>query len=281
MRPATVCAALVVVLNLLGAPGNALAAAHQPPRTAVRPYPLQTLQVPRRADVVFTVPPRTPPAPGFPALPKALGDYFALYFPAIAQGWVNMRDPGSAYGWSSQFPLIGSKRFPDLVPHRRYRMLVAVQRPGRIQLPFPMHVLRVRRTAFRVGAVTHPIRLPAPASPVAIGAAPDTLHDFAVESTGIVLDWAADPSLTESVQGDACPAALVVGALACPKRNLSTYVITQTGFGRGTPLQVTIGEGFDRPVDAAYLSSYAANLPTPFDRATILAFAITPRPRSK
>ena len=248
---------------------------------SVRPLPYVTIQVPRRALVTFTVQTKQPPAPDFPNLPKGVGSYFAVYFPQIRQGWVNMRDPGSDFGWSAQFPLIGSKRFPSLLPRHRYRMLIAVQHAGRVPLPLPMRVLSVQRTRFRVTGITHQIRLLTPSSSVVAGSVRNSLHDLPVESTGIVLDWAADQSLTESVQGDTCPNALPVGALVCPKRNLSTYVIATTGFGRGTPLQIVLGEGFDHVVNAPYLSTYAANLPTPFDAATIVAFGIDPQPHPK
>jgi hypothetical protein len=248
---------------------------------AVRPLPIQTLRVPRRAVVTFTVKTKQPPAPGFPYLPKGVGDYFAVYFPAIKQGWVNLRDPGSKIGWSAQFPLFGSSHFPSLLPHHRYRMLVAVGRPGRITLPLPMSVVRMQATHFRVAALTHVIPQLTPSSTATIGATRDLLANLPIVSTGIVLDWASDASLTESVQGDACPTALPVGGLLCPKGNVGTFIITQTGFGRRTPLQISIGEGFEHSVNAAYLSAYAANLPTPFNKATILAFGIDPRQTSK
>jgi hypothetical protein len=272
---------LATIIALTGAICPAVAAATVSANsthltTAVRPFPQQSVRVPRRAIVTITVKEKEPPAPGFPYLPRGVGDYFAVYFPAIRQGWVNMRDPGSRFGWSAQFPLIGSPHFPSLVPHRRYRMLIAVQHPGRVPLPFPMHVLSVQPTAFRVAALTHEIPLLTSSSPVAIGSTDDLLTDLPVESTGIALDWTADASLTESVQGDACPDSLPVGALDCPHRNLSTYVITTTGFGAGTPLQIVLGEGFDHPENGSFISTYAANLPTPFDAATIVAFGIEP-----
>jgi hypothetical protein len=275
-RIGAILLALSACLATIGAQ-CAVATTHGSRTAAVRPFPFQSLPVARRATVTFTVSRKILPAPGFPQLPTGVGDYFALYFPQIRQGWVDMRDPGSDFGWSTQFPLIGSKRFPSFVPHRRYQMLVAVQQPGRIPLPFPMHVISTAPTSFRVTAETQPAKLLTSPSSVAIGSVPDQLRDLPIESTGIVLDWAADQSLTESVQGDTCPAALPIGGLLCPHRNLSTYVITQTGFGSGTPLQITLGEGFDQPVDGAYLSAYAANLPTPFDKATIVAFGIDPR----
>jgi hypothetical protein len=282
MRVLTFCVATIIaaIIAVTGASVPAAAsvraiATHVAP--AVRPLPIQTLRVPRRAVVTFTVSRNEPPAPGFPYLPTGVGDYFAVYFPAIKQGWVNLRDPGSKIGWSAQFPLFGSSHFPSLLPHHRYRMLVAVQRPGRIMLPLPMHVVRMQATHFRVAALTHVIPQLTPSSTATIGATGDPLANFPIESTGIVLDWAADASLTESIQGDACPAALPVGGLLCPKGNVGTFVITQTGFGRGTPLQISVGEGFDHSVNAAYISTYAANLPTPFNEATILAFGIDPR----
>jgi hypothetical protein len=278
MRRASFCIATALALVSAAAPAAASVNVHTTRVVrAVRPLPIQTLEVPRRAVVTFTVKEKEPPAPGFPYLPKGVGDYFAVYFPAIKQGWVNLRDPGSRTGWSAQFPLFGSARFPSLLPHHRYRMLVAVQRPGRIMLPLPMHVVRMRPSHFRVAALTHVIPQLTPSSTATIGTARDSLANLPIESTGIVLDWAADASLTESVQGDACPTALPVGGLLCPKGNVGTFVITQTGFGRRTPLQISVGEAFDHAVNASYVSTYAANLPTPFNKATILAFGIDPR----
>jgi hypothetical protein len=278
VRLLSTCVATVIALIAASSPAAAGVSVHSTRvAPAVRPLPQQSIAVPRRAVVTFTVNAKEPPEPGFPYLPKDVGDYFAVYFPGIRQGWVDMRDPGSRVGWPAQFPLIGSPHFPSFVPHRRYRMLIAVEHPGRVPLPFPMQVLNVHRTAFRVTAETHQIPLLTPHSSVAIGATPDLLTDLPVESTGIVLDWAADPSLTETIQGDACPDALPIGALACPHGNLSTYVITTTGFGAGTPLQIVVGEGFDHPDNGAFISTYAANRPTPFDAATIVAFGIDPR----
>jgi hypothetical protein len=273
-------AGLVAAASLVGAsvPAAASVSGHTVQVVpAVRPLPIQTLRVPRRAVVTFTVKTKQPPAPGFPYLPKGVGSYFAVYFPAIKQGWVNLSDPGSTIGWSAQFPLFGSSHFPSLLPDHRYRMLVAVQRAGQIALPLPMHVLGIQPVHFRVAALTHEIPHLTPSSTATIGATRDSLTDLPIESTGIVLDWAADDSLTESVQGDACPTPLPVGGILCPKGNVGTFVITQTGFGRGTPLQISIGESFDHPVNASYISTYAANLPTPFNEATILAFGLDPQ----
>lgn len=279
-RVLALCVAATIAVSCLVTPALATETAGYAP--AVRPFPAQSLEVGRRTAVWFTVGRRIVPAPGFPYLPRGVGDYFALYFPAIRQGWVDMRDPGSDFGWSTQFPLIGSKRFPSFQPRRRYLMLVAVQHAGRVPLPFPMHVVKRSATSFRVTAQTQPVHLLTRHSSAALGATRDLLRDLPVESTGVVLDWAADPSSTESVDGDTCPTALpVAGALLCPKRNLSNYVITQTGFGAGTPLQVTLGEGFNHTVNAPYLSAFATNLPTPFDAATIVAFGIDPHRSSK
>lgn len=282
MRPTPLVAIALSTLGVLttasgtAAAGVSVTSTHV--ESAVRPLPIQTLEVPRRSVVTFTVNRREPPAPGFPNLPKGVGDYSAVYFPAIKQGWVNLRDPGSKLGWAAQFPLFGSARFPSLLPHHRYRMLVAVQRPGRILLPLPMHVVKMQPTSFRVAALTHVIPQLTPSSTATVGFARDSLANLPIESTGIVLDWASDASLTESVQGDACPTPLPVGGLLCPKGNVGTFVITQTGFGRRTPLQISVGEAFDHPVNASYISAYAANLPTPFNKATIIAFGLDPTP---
>lgn len=277
-----ICGVIIALLLGASAPATASTSIRRTVSTnpGVRPFASQSVRVSSRAVVTFTVPRKTPPEPPFPYLPKTAGGYFALYFPAIRQGWVNLPDPGSRHGWAVEFPLIGSAHFPSLLPHHRYKMLVAVQRHSRIPLPFPMHVLRVRRTRFRVSALTRPIKLLTRTSSVALGAARDSLTDLSVEATGIVLDWQADASLTESIQGDACPALLPVGSLICLHRNLATFIITQTGFGSGTPLQIVVGESFDHPVNASYISTYAGNLPTPFDAATIVAFGITP-PRTR
>jgi hypothetical protein len=248
----------------------------------IRPLTLPNVHVPRRGVITFTVPVKTPPAPALPELPRSVGDYFAAYLPELRQGWVNMRDPGSPQGWPAQFPLIGSERFPDLMPHHRYRMLVAVQRPGKVSMPFPMHVISVQRMSFRVVATTRRLLRVVPATPLAIGSTVDPLGGLPVTSTGVVIDWANEVSPVDFTYGDACPNASALGALHCPAGNLSTFVITTQGIGGSvSPLQVVIGEGFDHPVSARYISGYADNLPTPFNAATIVGFGIDPPPSPK
>jgi hypothetical protein len=232
-----------------------------------------TVDIDRRAVITFTVARKTVALPWIVDLPRAAGNYLAFYLPKTQQGWAFAKDPGSAEGWPALLWFGAGFGDPTLLPGRTYTVIVATDRPARVPMPFAMDIVDVTRTDFTVMLSSKDISLPVP-TPATTGSMPDTLGDAQITSTAIALDWTADPSPLDDGTGDACPAAS--SPSICPGHNDLSYTnetFTSTVSG---PSQVVFGEGFSRPEPGSVITGYGANVPTPFDAATLFAFGITP-----
>jgi len=234
------------------------------------------LTLPTRSRVWFTVARKTVPTVFYAPLPRAAGRYLAFYYRDLDEGSAVVPDPGSTRDW----PVVltfgsGFMGFAPLMPGRVYSVDVAIDRPARVQMPFPMHVVKVRPESFPVAVVIHPIPLPAPVMPAVLDSASDTLGRLALSTTAVAIDWKTDPSPSSSVDGDACPS--TSQTMSCTGSANMTYFEDASEFGTiGGPRQAVMGEAYDTPAQAPYISAYATSLPTPFDAATIYGFAMTP-----
>lgn len=234
-----------------------------------------TLNLPTRSRVWFTVARRTTPDPFFTSMPRGAGRYLAFYFPDLEQGWALMPDAGSIRRWPAVLPFGSGFGFVPLLPGRVYSVVVAVEHPTRVQMPFPMHVVKVRPASFKVTAVIHRLALPAPASVAVVGSAADSLGRLPLSTTAIAVDWDSDVAPAEENSGDACPS--TSQTMSCSgTANLLYTEDTQEIGPAGGPHQAVTGEAFDIPNPAAYISAYATAVPSPFNAATIFGFAMAP-----
>ena len=250
-------------------PHGQLVANSAPSVRAVAP-PL--LALPQRSPVVFTVPRKTMALPFYVDLPASAGRYLAFYLPETGQGWAVVPDAGSIRHWPAVLEF-GGGGFSVLYPHRTYTMLVALDRAAKVRMPMSMHVVKVRPATFAADVVTHPIAMATGPSVAAADWTADAVSRYPLSTTAIALDWHSDSSPIETQQGGACHS-LTVAAL-CSGGDLSYFGETME-FGSGSARQVVMGEGYDQPVQASYISGYALTLPTPFDAATLYGFGMAP-----
>jgi hypothetical protein len=233
------------------------------------------LRLPTRSRVWFTVPRKTFPSVFFASLPPAAGRYLAFYLRELAQGTALVPDPGSVRHWPAVLQFGAGFGFSELVPGRVYSMDIALDRAARVQMPFAMHVVRQRTEKFAVAFDAHPVALPAPVTPAVTGSTPDSLGRLPLSTTAVAIDWKTDPSSVSETSGDACPS--TTQSMSCTGSANMTYDVETWEFGTvGGPHQLVMGEAFDTPADAAYISAYATSVPTPFDAATIYGFAMAP-----
>lgn len=234
------------------------------------------MALPRRARVDFTVPGRFPAVPFFDSLSRSAGRYVAFYFPSAEWGWADVTDPGSVGGWSAQLDFGSGHPFPLLQPGHRYTMFVALDRAARVRMPFPMSVVAVHPASFQAAIVVQPVSLLTHPAAVALGSTADQLGARQLTSTAIVLDWKNNSTPFVHADGHACPAATEAGALVCGQGNMSYTGWTYETGSSANPVQLVLGEAFDKPTDAAVVAGYADTAPTPFDAATLLGFAVDP-----
>jgi hypothetical protein len=166
-------------------------------------------------------------------------------------------------------------------PGVTYRMAVALDRPARITMPLPMHVVGVQPTRFRAKAVFQP--LPAVAQiggPV--GAMRGDLAGYPLTSTAIVGDWdEAGPVLPLSVgfgSGDACASSAPVPAAGCDNSNEvmfwgETFALEETG---ARPMQVVFGREYQHPIAVPYVDGYILETPRPVNATALVDFGIAP-----
>lgn len=231
------------------------------------------VSLPRRAQVVFTVPRKTMVLPFAFDLPAAVGRYLAFYFPDTGQGWAAVPDAGSIRKWPAVLEF-GGGGFTVLYPSHTYRMFVALDRAARVRMPISMHVVRVRPVSFAADVVMHPIALATGPSVATADWAADSIGHYPLSSTAIALDWRSDSASVETWQGDACHSPTV--AASCDGGNTLSYFEETGEFGPGGARQVVLGEGYGQPAQAAYISGYALSLPTAFDAAALYGFGMAP-----
>lgn len=234
-----------------------------------------TVRVDRRAYVTFTVSKRTTVTPFYWSLPAAAGHYVAFYFPATHAGFAAFSDAGSTAHWPVNLLFGRFAGAQTFYPRHRYVVAVATERASSVQMPAPMHIVSVRHRSWPVTFVMH--QLPPLPTPATAGWAATGAGHPQVSTTAIVLDWADDVSPADTFDGDACPTS--VPAVECSRSSSDYSYIGETlTFGpAGGPRQVVLGEGFNSPRSAAYVSGNATNLPTPFTSATLYAFSMDPR----
>ena len=230
------------------------------------------LALPRRARVTFTVPRKTLLLPLFLSLPPGAGRYAAFYFPESAQGWALMPDTGSTRHWPAVVDL-GDGGFATLYPHHVYTVFVALDRAARIQMPVSMHVVKVSAVAFAADVVVHQVTLQTPVSFATVDWTADTVGRYELSTTAVALDWDNNPAPINDTQGDACHSSTQLPS--CSGGDTVTYTRWTEELGGG-PEQIVMGEGYDRPEPAAYISGYASNLPAPFNAATLYGFGLNP-----
>jgi hypothetical protein len=234
-----------------------------------------TLKLSTRSRVWFTVARKTLPLPFFSSMPRGAGRYAAFYFPDVEQGWALMPDAGSTLHWPAVLPFGSGFGFVPLLPGRVYSVDVAVEHRTRVQMPFPMHVVKVRPASFKVTAVIHPVSMATPVSVAVADSATDSLGNLPLSTTAIAVDWKSDAAPVEDDSGDACPSASQT--MSCSgSANLSYTEGTQELGPAGGPHQEVMGEAFDSPDAAPYISAYAVCVPTPLNAATIYGFAMVP-----
>ena len=248
------------------------------------PGPAGVLAVGRRTKVVFSVPRTTI----FDCMafhyPKQAGRYVAFYVPGRRHGCAWLRDPGSVLDWPVQVEFGVNPRWVNFRPGRRYTLLIAVDRPASIPLPFPMQVKSLHATTFEARAQIQQIRQVAPASAATVGRTPDTTTGMPLSATAIAIDWAHDPLRPQSLaQANACPTDSSLGGTQCSGdwnirfvNDTSTCGVANGCLNVDGPHQYVIGEAFDQPVDAGEIAGFAINAPVPFTSATLYGFGIAP-----
>jgi hypothetical protein len=255
-------------LVLTTAQGKSEAGSSQLVRAAAPPM----VALPRRARVLFTVPRKVLLLPFEFGLPAAAGRYLAFYFPDAGEGWAAVPDAASVRHWPATLEF-GGGGFTNLYPHHTYTMFVALDHAATVQMPIAMHVVRVRPSDFSADVVIHPVAL-ATSSVVAADWAADPVGRYQLSTTAIALDWHVDSAPVEVRRGDACHSLSPLPSCS-PGNNLS-YFSETSELGVAGPRQVVMGEGYAQPEPSAYISGYAANVPAPFDAATLYGFGMTP-----
>jgi hypothetical protein len=229
------------------------------------------VSVPRRAIVTFTVRDRTDASLSFDHYPRSAGAYYAYYLPRFKVGAALLPDPGSDARWPATLALANGNPspIPELLPGTTYRMLVAVSRPSKVPVPFPMEISSVHRTSFPVRAIAAPLAVPPGIT--AVGATDDRLGRLPLSAYAIGIDLPRSAVPISAGGGQACPT---------QARSVRCAAGSNGGFGSGMEdrgaAQMVYGEDYDHPVPAPQIVGYVYNAPGPFESAALYGFAFAP-----
>jgi hypothetical protein len=246
---------------------------------AAPPRPVVDLS--RSSVVVFTVsqPQRMenaelfggPPRDWAQFLARTPGRYAAVYFPTAKAGWVQVQDPVAPKGPPLVAP-IGTVHWGFVFkPHRQYRMIVALDRPGRLVFPnADYRVLGVRhRSLIGVTLAIHPLVVPGGSSAAVAGFARNTLGTSQASMVALSVDYQHASDRVTS--GDACVA--VTPSYPCILDRAGAF--RASWWSSGAHGQDTVGRAYTSAPKGDYITGdYEVLYGAEFQAARLVAFGL-------